>query len=151
MEIRVSQHINAPVNLVFDVFSDIENIQEQIEGITQVEILSDITHGVGTRWRETRVMFGREATEEMEISKFAENQSYEVVASSRGMDYHTIYTFNEIDGGTLVEMVFSGKPLTLSAKLMTPIGSLFQGAARKALEDDMNNLKVVCEQRTAAA
>lgn len=149
MEIHVSKHINAPLHVTFDVFSDIQNLQEQIDGITKVEILSEVTHGVGTRWRETRVMFGKEATEEMEISTFDKNQSYDVIASSHGMDYHSTYTFRERDGGTLVEMTFSGKPVTLVAKLMTPLGYLFKGATQKALEDDMNNLKVVCERKAS--
>lgn len=146
MEVHASKHINAPIDVTFDVFSDIPNVQERIEGITKVEILSDITQGVGTRWRETRVMFGKEATEEMEISDLKANRSYEVVASSRGIDYHSTYTFTEQDGGTLVEMVFSGKPITLLAKLMTPLGYLFKNATRKALEADMDNLKIICEQ-----
>lgn len=146
MDVRVSKHINAPIELVFDVFSNIQQIEERIEGITKVEILSDVQQGVGTRWRETRIMFGREATEEMEISALRPNHSYEVVASSNGVDYHTIYTFTEKDGGTLVEMVFSGKPTSFIAKLMTPIGYLFKDITRQALEDDMDNLKQLCEQ-----
>jgi uncharacterized membrane protein len=149
MDVRASKHINAPIDIVFDVFSDIEKIQDRIDDITQVEILSDIKHGVGTRWRETRVMFGKEATEEMEISKIENNRSYDVVASSHGMDYHSVYTFTEKDGGTLVEMTFSGQPITLMAKLMTPVGYLFKNATKKALEGDMDNLKVICEQQAS--
>ena len=149
MDVRVSKHIAAPIDVVFNVFSDITKIEDRIDGITKVEILSDVTSGVGTRWRETRVMFGREATEEMEISTLTPNQSYEVVASSHGMDYHTIYTFKEQGGGTLVEMVFSGKPISLTAKLMTPLGFLMKGTTRKLLDADMDNLKALCEQQAA--
>jgi carbon monoxide dehydrogenase subunit G len=150
MEIRVSKNIAAPIQITFDVFSDIRKIEERIPGITKVEILSDIATGVGTRWRETRVMFGREATEEMEISTLKANQSYEVVAASNGMDYHTLYTFVEKDDGTQVEMIFTGKPVTLMAKLMTPLGYLFKNVALKALETDMDNLKVICENQAKA-
>ncbi len=148
MQIHLSKYIAAPVDVTFEVFSDITKAEERIDGITKIEILSDVTHGVGTRWRETRIMFGREATEEMEISALQPNQSYEVVASSRGVDYHTRYTFTEKDGGTQVEMVFSGKANSLMAKLMAPLGFLFAGSVRKALEADMDNLKAVCEQQT---
>lgn len=147
MQIQTTKQIQAPVAIVFDVFSDIENIDSRIKGITQVEILSDVRQGVGTRWRETRVMFGQEATEEMAISKFDVNRSYEVVASSRGMDYHSVYTFQEQDGGTLVTMTFAGKAISLTAKLMAPLGYLMQGPTRKALEADMDDLKAICEQR----
>ena len=146
MNIRVSKHINAPINRTFDVFSDLTKAEERIEGITKLEILSETTSGVGTRWRETRVMFGKEATEELESSVFQANKSYEVVAESRGVKYHTVYNFTERDGGTEVAMVFSGTPTTLMTRLMTPLGWLFQGATKKALEADMDQLKAVCEQ-----
>lgn len=149
MEIRLSKVIDAPIERTFEVFADITKAQDRIAGITNIEILSDTTEGVGTRWRETRVLFGREATEEMEISAYQPNQSYEVVAASHGTEYHTIYTFTEQDDGTLVEMVFTGKPVSLAAKLMSPLAFLFKGATEKALEDDMNALKAVCEHEAS--
>lgn len=150
MEIRVSRHINAPVNVTFDVFSDLSKAQERIKGITKLEILSDTKEGMGTRWRETRIMMGREATEEMEISDFQPNQSYDVVASSRGVDYHTRYTFTKQNGGTQVDMVFTGTPTTLLTRLMMPIGYLFKNTTKKALEADMDDLKAVCEAQTGS-
>ena len=147
MDIRASRKIYAPIDRVFDVFSDITKIEDRIEGITKVDILSDTRNGLGTRWRETRIMFGQEATEEMEISSFKPNQSYEVVAASRGTEYHSIYTFTEnADNSTTVEMVFSGKPVSFMSKLMTPLFFLFKGATQKALEADMDQLKEICEQ-----
>ena len=145
MEIRVSKFVNAPVERVFDAFSDITQTQNRVDGITKVEILSDVTSGVGTRWRETRVMFGREATEEMEISTFTPNQSYEVKAESRGVKYHTVYTFTPQGDGTQVEMVFSGIPMTLMTKLMAPLGFLFKGTTQKMMDADMEALKKICE------
>ena len=147
MEIRLSKHIAAPIDVTFDVFSDIPNLQERIEGIVKVEVLSEVSQGVGTRWRETRVLFGREATEEMEISAFQPHHSYEVVASSRGFDYHSQYTFAEAEGGTQVGLVFSGKATSLPARLMSPLGALFKKATQQALEADMDQLKALCEQR----
>lgn len=149
MQVQVSKFINAPVEKVFDVFSDITQIENRIEGITKIEILSDVTSGVGTRWRETRMMFGREATEEMEISALTPNKSYEVVAESRGTKYHTIYTFTSQSDGTQVNMVFSGEAVSFAAKLMTPMAYLLKGTIRKALEKDMDELKKLCESTEA--
>jgi carbon monoxide dehydrogenase subunit G len=149
MEVQLSKTINAPVEKVFDVFSDITQIENRIKGITKVEILSDVKSGVGTRWRETRVMFGRQATEEMEISALEANRSYDVVAESRGMKYHTNYTFTPQGDGTHVEMVFSGQPVSIMAKLMTPLAYLMKGTIRKAMDKDMDELKAVCEDGSA--
>jgi hypothetical protein len=145
MEMHVSKVINAPVEQVFDVFSDIEQIEHRVPGIIKSEILSEVTSGIGTRWRETREMFGREAVEEMEISAFAPNQSYEVIAESGGAAYHTIYTFTSEGDGTNVALVFSATPKNLFSKLMSPLGYLFKGVVRKAFEADMESLKKVCE------
>ncbi len=149
MKISVSKHINAPIHVTFAIFSDIAALPQHVDGIQAVEILSDVTEGQGTCWRETRVMFGQQATEEMEISTFHPNQGYEVLASSHGMDYHSTYTFVERDGGTLVQMDFAGAPKTLVAKLMSPLGALMSGSTKQALEADMDNLKAVCEARVA--
>jgi len=146
MKVLASTHVNAPIDITFAVFSDVAQIADRIDGIIKVEMLSEIQQGIGTRWRETRVMFGREATEEMEISVFEENRSYEVVAESHGAEYHSVYTFAEKDGGTQVSMVFSAKPISLMAKVMTPLGYLMKGTAQKAFEADMSALKSVAEE-----
>jgi hypothetical protein len=150
MQIHVTKQIAAPVAIVFDVFSDITKIDERISGITKVVMLSDMKRGVGVRWRETRVIFGQEATEEMEISDFKINQSYDVVSSSRGTDYHIRHTFTPKDGGTQVDMIFSSKPTSFPAKLISPLGFLFKGATRKMLESDLDELKVLCERLATA-
>lgn len=146
MEVYASRSINAPIDRVFDVFSDISKIGERIEGISQVDILSDVQQGLGTRWRETRVVFGREATEEMEISSFKPNQSYEVLAASNGSEYHSIYTFTDQGNTTLVEMVHRTNAVSLIAKLMIPVALIFKGTMKKLFEADLDELKAVCEQ-----
>lgn len=147
MEMRVVKQVNAPVETTFSVFSDVTKAQERVPGITNIEILSDVTQGVGTRWRETRIMMGQEATEEMEISDFQPNQSYDVVAQSRGIKYHTRYTFTPQQEGTRVEMIFSGTPTTLVTKVISVFSFLFAGTTQKALEADMDALKSVAEEQ----
>jgi uncharacterized membrane protein len=149
MEITVSKQINAPIEVTFGVVSDIEKAPEHISGIKRVEILSDVKQGLGTRWRETRLVFGREATEEMEISSFQPNRSYEAVSESRGTNYHTRFTFTEKAGGTLVEMTFSSTPTTLITRLMALFEGLLAGSIRKMLETDLDELKVAAERQAA--
>lgn len=149
MKIVASVFVNAPVEKVFNVFADIVNSGERITGIEKIEILSDIKQGVGTKWRETRTMFGKQATEVMEITELVPNQSYTVEASSHGTHYITVFTFVSKDEGTEVTMDFSGKPLTATTKfffiLMTPISFLFNRSIKKALEKDMIELKEYIE------
>ena len=69
MNIEVSQRIEAPAEQVWAVITDLANSPQVISGIDAVEILGGPPEfGVGTRWRETRTMLGKTATEEMEVS-----------------------------------------------------------------------------------
>ena len=147
MEIKSARQVNAPIERVFDVFSDVKKAEERIEGITKLEILDrGDTIGVGTKWRETRVMFGKEATEVMWITSFKPNESYEVEAESHGTKYKSVYNFTPNDKGVLVEMTFEGIPVSFSAKIMRIFFFLFKGSTQKALEADMDNLRSICEQ-----
>ncbi|HIA48749.1 MAG TPA: hypothetical protein EYN96_12475 [Candidatus Hydrogenedentes bacterium] len=90
MKLRIEETIATPVKQVFETLSNIN-----ISGIQKVEILSDTTEGEGHRWRETREMFGKEATEDMEITHYNPPLGYHVEASSHGMRYVTVMTFSE--------------------------------------------------------
>ena len=69
----VSLDINAPVEAVFAALANIETFPDRAEAIAAVEFLSDQKHGVGTRFRETRIMNGREAVAELEVTEQVEN------------------------------------------------------------------------------
>ena len=142
MKTSMSVEVAAPLERVFDVFSDIARAEERIEGIKSLEILSDVKSGKGLRWRETRVMFGKEATEEMEITAFDRPRSYVVEAESHGTHYRSLFTFEELSSSsTKVTWEFEAKPLSLIAKLMTPLGLLFLGPMKKLLKRDLTDLK----------
>jgi len=146
MKVAVEETFAAPIEKVYEVLSDIAHAEERIAGIEKLEILSDVTSGVGLRWRETRVMFGKEATEEMEMVQCDPPNFYRVEAASHGMEYVSEYSFRALDeGSTQVSLVFSGDPISFMAKLMTPIGILFQGATRKALQQDLIDLRSAIE------
>ena len=76
MNFTLNRTVNAPIDNVFRVYSDFANAAARIDGIENIEILTDDPIGKGTRFRETRIMFGREYTEEMEITEFEQNKKY---------------------------------------------------------------------------
>ncbi len=63
--ITTSVLVLAPVDRTFEAFCELDKAVERIPGITALEVLTDGPFGEGTRWRETRLMFKKEATEEM--------------------------------------------------------------------------------------
>ena len=148
--IVVSTQVAAPLERVFEVFTDLANAAERIPSITELEILSDGPFGDGTRWRETRVIMKKEATEEMWVTGFNPPHGYTVEAQSHGMLYQTRFDF-EFDGErTKVSWTFDGKPLTIMTKLTAPIFAvLFRSFSKRCMLEDMEALRDVCESQEA--
>lgn len=152
MKLSIEETVSAPVERVFEVFSDVVSLEERISGIVKVEILSEVRSGNGVRWRETRVMFGKEATEEMDISDFDPPHSYQVNASSHGMSYVSVLNFESIDANsTRIVHEYIATPITFGARIMQPMMILFKGPLRKALHGDILELKAFVESDTATA
>jgi carbon monoxide dehydrogenase subunit G len=145
--ITVSTQVAAPIEQVFKVYTDLEKAVERIPDITALEVLSKGPFGEGTRWRETRLMFKKEATEEMWVTGFDPPKSYTVEAQSHGMRYSTLFLFAPEGDGTKVSWTFAGTPLTLGAKIMAPIFNVFmKGVMIKCMRRDLEALRDVCQR-----
>lgn len=143
----VSETIQATQESVFTMASDIPNFSNNISGIIKVEQLTDGPVKVGTRWRETRIMFGKEATEEMEFVKIDPPNSYEVRAESHGSRYTTIFQFEKVGAGTKMTVSFSAEAQSLLAKIMSVImGPFMKGSLAKLLLQDLKDIKVNLEK-----
>ena len=148
--VSFKERVNAPAKQIFGVMTDISNSPEFISGIKSVDMLSDGPIGVGTRWKETRIMFGKEATEEMWITEFVENEMYTVEAESCGAKYKTLFKFQHVDNYTTdVTMEMNVTPVTFTAKLMSPLSYFMKGAIIKAIKKDLEDASAVCESRYA--
>jgi hypothetical protein len=146
----MTKHVAAPVETVFAVASDLVHAAEHIRGIEKIELLTPEPIGLGTRWRETRRMMGREATEVLEIIAFDRPRSYKVGCESCGAYFETTFSFVSSAGGADVTLDVRMEARSLFAKLMSPIGNLMFGKAmRKCMEDDLEDLKRVAESRAA--
>ncbi|MFQ5930774.1 MAG: SRPBCC family protein [Nitrospiraceae bacterium] len=148
MAIRVEVAIDGSKEDVWKVITDIENSPNAITGIEEVEILERPTDGlVGLKWRETRTLFGRTATEIMWITDAKENGRYRTRAESHGAVYVTSLVVSEHDGKTRLTMEFDATPQTLSARVMAATtGIFFKNATKKALMQDLNDIKAVVER-----
>ena len=146
-KLEISRRVNAPTERVWAVLTDLDTAAERISGIESVERLAGPEFGVGTRWRETRVMFGKEATEEMEVGSLVPGRSYTVDAASHGAEYHSELSVEGVgDGTSLLAMSFEAIPQTFGAKLASvTIGLLFRGATKKALIKDLDDIATAAE------
>ncbi|MBT8143339.1 MAG: SRPBCC family protein [Gammaproteobacteria bacterium] len=142
----VTRRIDRPRAEVFEVFTDFDSMPQRIDGIANIEILTQGPVGEGTRWRETRKMFGnKSATEEMEITGFEPERSYTVEADSHGTHYRSVYNFDAVGHSTDVTCTFEAKPVSLMAKVMSPLGVVMMGATKKIMAADIDDLKRVVE------
>lgn len=85
--VEITTTIAAPLARVFALFTDLEHAAQNIAAIQSLELLTPGPMRKGTRFRETRVMFGKQATEEMEVVDFVPGRSYSVAAESCGARY----------------------------------------------------------------
>lgn len=149
--VTVSSQVAAPLQETFDVFTAIEKSEERIPAITKLEMLSEGPFGNGTRWRETRLMMKKEATEEMWVTGFDPPKSYTVEAQSHGSLYQTLFTFEPSGSGTQVTWSFDATAQSFFAKVTSPIfGLLFKGMMRKCMLEDLEALRDVCEGKAPA-
>jgi hypothetical protein len=125
----------------FEAFTDLRRADQRISGIRRLEVLTDGPIRKGTRFRETRIVFNREATEEMEVTDFQPGRSYAVACQSCGMAWSSTFRFSPEAGGTRVELEMNTRPITILARLMSPLGALMAGSVRKCVEQDMNDLR----------
>lgn len=146
-ELVLRQHVAAHPEQVFARASDFANAAGFIRGISSVEVLTPGPVGLGTKFRETRRMMGKDATEQMEVIEWTPGRRYALGAMSCGTRYHSSFDFAPAAGGTEVTMTFRAEPQTLSAKVLGAIMKpMMAGMVRRCVADDLLDLKRACEQ-----
>ena len=144
--LTISEQIAAPRDKVFDKLIDYPSFADTFSAIKKAEVLTEGEIGVGTRFRETRLMFGKEATEEMTIAEFDRPSRIVYTAASHGCSYRTAHELIEKDGGTELSLTFEGKGVSLMGKVMSGLmGWMMKGACHKAMTKDLAELKSALE------
>jgi carbon monoxide dehydrogenase subunit G len=147
-EIQLTQHVAATPAKVWAVLTDLDAAVTTLTGVISTERASGEGYAVGTRWRETRKMLGKEATEEMWVAEVEPERWTVVKANSRGADYTTVFALAPSGDGTDLTMTFAADPDKSSffAKLMI---KLFAGLASKAtskmMAQDLRDIAAAAE------
>lgn len=138
-----TKFINADLEKVFDIVAHIENFSKAVSGITKIEYLSDIKRGVGTRFRETRMMGKRENTVDLEVTEYIENEKVRIVSDAGGAIWDTLFQLRDLGNSTCeLSMVMDARPKNIASKLMV---NLVKGKVASAVEEDMEAVKAYCE------
>ena len=139
MIVEAQVTINGTKAAIWAAITNIENAPDTISGIHKIEVLEKPAHGlVGLKWRETRMLFGKAATADKWITDAAENEFYRTKAERR---------VSESRGGMTLTESHESRPQGIVATLLSiPMGLLFKGVARKAVLQDLNDIKAAVEQ-----
>jgi hypothetical protein len=147
MIVEAQVTVNGSKAAIWAVISNIENASEIISGIENIEVLEKPANGlVGLKWRETRMLFGEPATVEKWITEAAENEFYKTRAEDRGVVFLTTLRISESSGGITLTSSHDSKPQGIVARFMSIPMFLFKGVAKKALLQDLNDIKSAVEQ-----
>jgi carbon monoxide dehydrogenase subunit G len=144
--VTVEQQIHASPEAVWQIVTDVERWAEIISGIDKVEKREGEAFGVGFKWRETRTMMGKEATEDMWVDALVDGQSQVVSAASHGARCRSEISLPPQGGGTLLRYTFTGTPETFGAKVMCGLmGWMMKDATKKALAQDLVDIGKAAE------
>ena len=148
MIVEAQVTINGSKAAIWAAITNIENASETISGIEKIEVLEKPANGlVGLKWRETRMLFGKPATAEKWITDAAENEFYKTRAESDGFVFLTTKSISESGGGIRLTEAHESKPQSIVAKLLSvPMLFLFKGVVKKALLQDLKDIKTAVEQ-----
>lgn len=150
MQIEVSRMVDAPARDVWLLITEVEASPAVLSSIDSVEMLAGTSPlQVGTRWRETRTMFGRQVTEELTVTRCDPGRSYTVVASGHGTDYESTFEVLPDGGRCTLRMTISAESASaMSRVLSATVGRLFLGATRRSMEQDLADIASVAEGAT---
>jgi hypothetical protein len=147
MIVEAQVTVNGPKAAVWAAITNIENASKIISGILNIEILEKPTNGlVGLRWRETRMLFGKPATAEKWITDAAENEFYKTRAEDNGFVFLSTMSISEGSGGTTLTSSHETRPQGIVARFMSIPMFLFKGVVKKAILQDLNDIKAAVEQ-----
>ena len=135
--------IKAPIGKVFKTLATIDEFSQAVPGIKNVKFLSERRYGVGTRFRETRLMNGKETATELEVTELVENEHVRIVSDAGGTLWDSVFRVKQNGDAVEMNMQMDAIPHNFIAKIMTP---MILGMVSKFVQQDMDSVKAFCER-----
>lgn len=144
--------IDGSKEAIWSAITDIDHAADILGGVEGIEVLERPADGlVGLRWRETRMLFGKPATAEKRITEAVPNEYYRTSAADGGFLFLTTLRIADGEAGPTLISSHDSRPQGLVARLMSLPMPLFKGAARKAIMQDLIDIKSAVERSRSAA
>ena len=148
MLVEAQVTINGSKAAIWAAITNIEHAANIISGIEQIEVVEKPAHGlVGLKWRETRMYFGKPATVEKWITDAVEHAFYTTRAEDGGFVFVSTMRISERNGGVTLTSAHDSKPQGIAATLKSTPMFLFKGVVKKALLQDLNDIKAAVERK----
>jgi uncharacterized protein YndB with AHSA1/START domain len=145
--VTVASTVAAPIEEVFEVFTDLEHSAERVSNIQEIEVLTTGGFELGTRWLETREVLGVLSSAEMEVTAFERNRAYTITHHKAGTRIDTVFTFEPFEDSTRVRIEFVFDSHGLPPGLLAPLGWAIAGKVRDVIGRDLTDLKESMELR----
>lgn len=139
---ELSLTINAPLGTVFCAVSDLDHFSRAVPQIDRIEVLSDTRTGVGTRFRETRLVGGKETASELEIAELVDKERIRYVSDTFGTLWSSTFTVAPAGDRTRLTMTIVGRPHRLLSRLAAPLMKLLTA---KGVAADMKGIRAYAE------
>jgi hypothetical protein len=147
MTVEAHLTINGSRSAVWAATTDIEHFAQLLSGVEKIVIVERPTSGlVGLKWKETRMLFGKEATVEKWITEAKENEFYTTRAEDSGFVFITTNRISGSDGSVVLTGIHETRPQGFAAKLKSLPMVFFKGIIKKAILKDLNDIKAAVEK-----
>jgi hypothetical protein len=151
--VTVSRAVDAPVERVWTVVTDLSCRAEWLSTVDAVEVLTAPPFGAGTVWRETRPMSdGPPVTEEFRVESCTAPYGFTVSSPGDGAAYRMVYSLRGHGAGTVVSVRQEGAPTVASGRLLSfVLGGLAARTVEGALRQDLDDLAAAATAGPEAA
>lgn len=143
MSRSVSAHqlFDRPIEDTWETLVSIERYPEMTSSYVEVNPLTDSLRGVGARWDQTRIVWGRQHTHTMEVVAWEPPTSFTLQASEAGATYETSHRLGETAAGTEVEMTFAVVPTGTFGKAVNMLmGRKLMAATRETMAEILEEI-----------
>lgn len=140
IDYELSRHLDHPPERVMAALSDLDARAAWRPDLRSVERLAGDGFGPGTRWRETRDLFGAEATEVVEVAELDAPRRLVLqvdgeAGTARRGTYVFTWTLTPRDGGTTLTLRGEGSGLGTAGRVVGRfLQEPFERASRRELD-----------------
>jgi carbon monoxide dehydrogenase subunit G len=145
---EVKKSIQVPIQKAYTGLLDLDAAKHWMQGLVRMERLDDGPMKIGSQWKETRKMYGKEASEHFEVVELHEPDK--IVLRCDGTKGTTgkgefVFTYKLSSSGDQTDIILYGEinGLTGLAKFF---GKMMAGTFKKACEKDLDGLKSYLEK-----